>query len=93
MQSPNLAIAGQDVPLRVVCDTSDFTIVCALMQYGTDGAERVVCYPLCQLKSAKRNNPVHDKKLPCHEICTGLVEGLSFGRYTAHCLYGPCIFT
>ena len=28
----------------VVCDASDFAVGCALMQYDTDGAERVVCY-------------------------------------------------
>ena len=41
---PVLAIADQDRPFHVVCDASDLAIGCALMQYDTDGAERVVCY-------------------------------------------------
>ncbi|CAI5711096.1 unnamed protein product [Peronospora effusa] len=63
MQSPVLAIADQDRPFHVVCDASDFAIGCALMQYDTDGAERVVCYQSRQLQPAERNYPVHDKEL------------------------------
>ncbi|TDH66491.1 hypothetical protein CCR75_009715 [Bremia lactucae] len=63
MQSPILAIADQDRPFHVVCDASDFAIGCALMQYDTDGAERVVCYQSRQLQPAERNYPVHDKEL------------------------------
>ncbi|CAI5703340.1 unnamed protein product [Peronospora effusa] len=63
MQSPVLAIADQDRPFHVVCDASDFAIGCALMQYDTDGAERVVCYQSRQLQPAKRNYPVHEKEL------------------------------
>ena len=33
------------------------------MQYGTGGAERVVCYQSRQLQPAERNYPVHDKEL------------------------------
>ena len=62
MQSPVLAIADQDRPFHVVCDASDFSIGCALMQYDTDGAERVVCYQSRQLQPAKRNYPMHEKE-------------------------------
>ena len=62
MQSPILAIADQDIPFRVVCDASDFAIGCALMQYGADDEERVICYQSRQLH-AERNYPVHDKEL------------------------------
>ncbi|CAI5703144.1 unnamed protein product [Peronospora effusa] len=62
MQSPVLAIADQDRTFHVVCDASDFAIGCALMQYDTDGAERVVCYQSRQLQPAERNYPVHDKE-------------------------------
>ena len=63
MQSQILAIEDQDRPFHVVCDASDFAIGCALMQYDTDGAERVVCYQSRQLQPAERNYPVHDKEL------------------------------
>uniref|UniRef100_A0AAV1VDX3 Reverse transcriptase/retrotransposon-derived protein RNase H-like domain-containing protein n=1 Tax=Peronospora matthiolae TaxID=2874970 RepID=A0AAV1VDX3_9STRA len=43
MQSSVLAIADQDRPFHVVCDASDSAIGCALMQYDSDGVERVVC--------------------------------------------------
>ena len=62
MQSPILAIADQDRSFHVVCDASDFAIGCALMQYDTDGAERVVRYQSHQLQPAERNYPVHDKE-------------------------------
>uniref|UniRef100_A0AAV1U2Q4 Reverse transcriptase domain-containing protein n=1 Tax=Peronospora matthiolae TaxID=2874970 RepID=A0AAV1U2Q4_9STRA len=62
-QSPVLAIADQGRPFHVVCDTSDFTIGCALMQYDSDGVERVVYYHSRQLQAAERNYPVHDKEL------------------------------
>ena len=61
--SPVLAIADQDRPFHVVCDASDFAIGCALMQYDTDGAKRVVFYQSCQLQPAERNYPVHDKEV------------------------------
>ena len=63
MQFLILAIADQDRPFHVECDTSDFAIGCALMQCDKDGAERVICYLLRQLQSAERNYPVHDKEL------------------------------
>ena len=63
MQSPILAIADQDRPFHVVCDASNFAIGCVLMQYDTDGVERVVCYLSRQLQPAERYYVVHDKKL------------------------------
>ena len=63
MQSPILAIADQDRLFHVVCDTSDFAISCALMQFDTDGVERIICYQSHQLQAAERNYPVHDKEL------------------------------
>ena len=44
MTPPILVIADQDRPFHVVCDASDYAIGYALIQYDTDGAERVVCY-------------------------------------------------
>ena len=61
MQSPILAIADQDRPCYVVCDACDDAIGCALMQFDTDGAERVICYPSRQLQAAERNYPVHEQ--------------------------------
>ena len=63
MQTPILEIAYQDRPFHVVCDASDFAIGCALMQFDTDGAERVICYQSLQLQADERNYSVHDKKL------------------------------
>ena len=62
IRSPVLAIADQDRPFHVVCDASDFAIGCALMQYDTDGAERVVCYQSRQLQPPERNYSVYDKE-------------------------------
>ncbi|OWY99387.1 LOW QUALITY PROTEIN: reverse transcriptase [Phytophthora megakarya] len=52
-------LAGESKPFHVVCDTSDFAIGCALMQFDDDGRD----YQSRQLKSAERNYPVHDKEL------------------------------
>ena len=32
----------QDKPYHVVCDASNFVIGCALMQFDTDGAARII---------------------------------------------------
>ena len=71
IRSPVLAIAEQDRPFHVVCDASYFAIGCALMQYDTDGAERVVYYQLRQLQPAERNYPVHDKEFLAMKYALG----------------------
>uniref|UniRef100_A0AAV1TRW3 Reverse transcriptase/retrotransposon-derived protein RNase H-like domain-containing protein n=1 Tax=Peronospora matthiolae TaxID=2874970 RepID=A0AAV1TRW3_9STRA len=63
IQSPVLAIADQDRLFNVVCDASGFAIGCALMQYDSDGVERVVSYQSLQPQAAERNYPVHEKEL------------------------------
>ncbi|OWY94391.1 reverse transcriptase, partial [Phytophthora megakarya] len=52
-------LADESKPFHVVCDTSDFAIGCALVQFDDDGRD----YQSRQLKSAERNYPVHDKEL------------------------------
>ena len=42
MQSQLLEIADQDRPFLVVCAVSDFATGCALMQFDTYGAGRVL---------------------------------------------------
>lgn len=42
MLLPLLVIAEQDRSFYVACEACDFAIDCGLMQYYTDGAERVV---------------------------------------------------
>ena len=89
MQSPILAIAIQDRPFHVVCDASDFAIGCALMQYDTDGAERVVCYQSRQLQPAESNYPVHDKELLAMKYTLAnfrvyLLENIPFIVHTDH---------
>ncbi|KAG3051201.1 hypothetical protein PC122_g23008 [Phytophthora cactorum] len=59
-EAPILAVADQDRPFHVVCDASDFSIGCALMQHDHEGRDRVVYYQSRQLKPAERNYPVHD---------------------------------
>ena len=59
MQSPILAIADYDIPFHVICDA----IGCALMQFDTDDAERVICCQSHQLQVAERNHHVNDKEL------------------------------
>ena len=46
----------------MICEAIDLSIGCALMQYDTGGAERVVCYQSLQLQVAERNYHMHDKK-------------------------------
>ncbi|KAG3230821.1 hypothetical protein PI124_g24082 [Phytophthora idaei] len=62
-EAPILAVADQDRPFHVVCDASDFSVGCALMQHDHEGRDRVVYYQSRQLKPAERNYPVHDKEL------------------------------
>ena len=50
-------------PFHVVCDTSDFSIGYALMQFDHEGSERTVSYNSRQMKPAGKNYPVHDKDL------------------------------
>ncbi|KAE8974528.1 hypothetical protein PR003_g23076 [Phytophthora rubi] len=42
--APILAVADQDRPFHIVCDASDFTIGCALIQHDHEGRDRVVYY-------------------------------------------------
>uniref|UniRef100_A0AAV1VKZ2 Reverse transcriptase domain-containing protein n=1 Tax=Peronospora matthiolae TaxID=2874970 RepID=A0AAV1VKZ2_9STRA len=58
-----LEVADQDRPFHVVCNASDFAIGCALMQYDSDGVERVVCYQSRQLQADERNCPFHINEL------------------------------
>ncbi|OWZ01362.1 polyprotein, partial [Phytophthora megakarya] len=60
--TPVLMLADHTKPFHVVCDSSDFAIGCALMQFDDEGRERVVSYQSRQLKPAERNYPVHDNE-------------------------------
>jgi hypothetical protein len=51
MESPVLAIADSDRPFHMVCDPSDFAIGCALMQWDSNGTERVIAYQSRQLQA------------------------------------------
>ncbi|POM78445.1 Reverse transcriptase [Phytophthora palmivora] len=63
-QAPVLALPDENKSFSVVCDASDYTIGCALLQKGDDeGHERVISFQSRQLKAAERNYPVHDKEL------------------------------
>uniref|UniRef100_A0AAV1UTF7 Reverse transcriptase domain-containing protein n=1 Tax=Peronospora matthiolae TaxID=2874970 RepID=A0AAV1UTF7_9STRA len=80
IQSPALAVADQERTFHVVCDTSDFAIGCALMQYDSDGIELVVCYQSRQLQVAERNYPVHDKEPLAVKYALAKFYGISLGR-------------
>ncbi|GMF52054.1 unnamed protein product [Phytophthora fragariaefolia] len=58
-----LALPDESKPFSVVCDASDYAIVCALLQTDEDGHESVITFQSRQLKAAERNYPVHDKEL------------------------------
>ncbi|GMF40017.1 unnamed protein product [Phytophthora fragariaefolia] len=60
--APILALPDEDRPFSVVCDASDFAIVCALLQVDAEGRERVVAFQSPQLKAAEKNYPVHGKE-------------------------------
>ena len=84
-----MAIADQDRLFHVVCDASDFAIVCVLMQFDTYGAERVICYQSRQLQASERNYPVHDKELLAMQyalakFCVYLLGNRPFIVYTDH---------
>ncbi|KAE8954142.1 hypothetical protein PR002_g32167 [Phytophthora rubi] len=61
--APVLMLPDTSRPFHVVCDASDFSIGCALMQFDAEGRERVVSYQSRQMKPAEKNYPVHDKEL------------------------------
>ncbi|CAI5708825.1 unnamed protein product [Peronospora destructor] len=61
--APVLILPDDSKPFHVVCDASDFSIGCALMQFDHEGRKRVVSYQSRQLKPAEKNYPVHDKEL------------------------------
>ncbi|POM71255.1 LOW QUALITY PROTEIN: Reverse transcriptase [Phytophthora palmivora] len=63
LQAPILALPDPDRPFSVVCDASDFSIGCALLQADANGRERVIVFESRQLKAAEKNYPVHDKEL------------------------------
>ncbi|GMF45525.1 unnamed protein product [Phytophthora fragariaefolia] len=63
LRAPILALPDESKPFSVVCDTSDYAISYALLQYDEDGDERVISFQSRQLKAAERNYPVHDKEL------------------------------
>ncbi|POM71575.1 Reverse transcriptase [Phytophthora palmivora] len=88
-EAPILAVADQDRPFHVVCDTSDFAIGCALMQLDHEGRDRVVYYQSHQLKPAERNYPVHDKELLAMKYALAkfrvyLLGNTLFAVYTYH---------
>ena len=58
-----MALLDKARPFSVVCDASDFSSGCELLQDDPDGHERVVAYGPCQLKSADKIYPVHNKEL------------------------------
>ncbi|GMF22870.1 unnamed protein product [Phytophthora fragariaefolia] len=60
--APILMLPDGSKPFHVVCDTSEFAIGCALMQFDDEGHERIVSYQSRQMKPAERNYPVHDKE-------------------------------
>ena len=57
-----MAFLDSDRPISVVCDASDFSIGCALLQTDVEGLERVIAFDSRQLKAAEKNYPVHDKE-------------------------------
>ncbi|GMF63327.1 unnamed protein product [Phytophthora fragariaefolia] len=63
LHAPILASSDPDRPFSVVCDASDFSIGCALLQADAKGRERVIAFESRQLKAAEKNYPVHDKEL------------------------------
>ena len=63
IRSPVLAIADQDGPCHVVCDSSDLVIGCAWMQCEADDEECVFCYQSSQLQTDERKYLVHGTEL------------------------------
>ncbi|KAG4038606.1 hypothetical protein PC123_g25831 [Phytophthora cactorum] len=56
-QAPVLVLPDETKPCSVVCDSSDYAIVCALLQSDADGHERVISFQSRQRKAAERNYP------------------------------------
>ncbi|POM78841.1 Pol protein [Phytophthora palmivora] len=62
-QAPVLVMPDENKSFSVVCDASDYTIGCALLQKDDEGHERVISFKSRQLKAVERNYPVYDKEL------------------------------
>ena len=72
------------MPFHVVYDASDCTVICTLIQYDAEGAERVSCYQSRQLQPSERNYLVHEKKI--------LVMKYALAKFRVFRLgYGPFI--
>ncbi|KAG3120304.1 hypothetical protein PI125_g1221 [Phytophthora idaei] len=87
--APVLMLADHSKPFLVVCDDSDFTIGCALMQQDDEGRNRVMSYQSRQLKGAERDYPVHDKELLAMRYApikfrVYLLGEQTFNAYTYH---------
>ncbi|KAE8965358.1 hypothetical protein PR002_g28699 [Phytophthora rubi] len=83
--APILALPDEDRPFSVVCDASDFAIVCAPLHVDAEGRGRVVSFQSRQLK----NYPVHDKELLAMKYAlvkfrVHLLGQKSFVIYTDH---------
>ena len=63
LRAPILALPGPDRPFSIVCDASNFSNGCALLQTDAEGRERVIAFESRPLKAAKKNYPFHDKEL------------------------------
>ncbi|POM78560.1 LOW QUALITY PROTEIN: Reverse transcriptase [Phytophthora palmivora] len=61
--APVLALPDENKSFSVVCDASNYAIVCAMLQKDDEGRERVISFLSRQLKATERIYPVHDKEL------------------------------
>ncbi|GMF47216.1 unnamed protein product [Phytophthora fragariaefolia] len=87
--APILALPDPDRPFSVVCNASDFTIRCALLQADAEGHKRVIALESRQLKAAEKNYPVHDKELLAMKYAlvkfrVHLLGSMPFVIYTDH---------
>ena len=85
--APVLILPDTYNPFHVHCDASDVALGCALMQFDEEGCKLVANYQLRRMKPAKKNYPIHDKKLlemryPFIKFCVNLLGERTFALYT-----------
>ena len=92
--APVLAPPDHSKPFHVVCDASDFSIGCALMQHDSEGTERVISYQSRQLNPVERNYYAHHKELLAMRYAPVKFRVYQLGEQTfALCTDNACLRT
>ena len=94
--APVLILPDDSKSFHVVCDASDFSISCALMQHDDEGRKRVVSCQSRQMKLEETNYLVQDMEILAMrntliKFRVHLLGKRSFALYTDHALLRTAI--